>query len=87
MVYWSDDVPESPESMVVGTRCNFACLSSMVREMLFCRCMAKSPNLTKEPYIFNVSLFNFASAYLKSTIAQLLLHKITFGSLEITISC
>ena len=26
MVYWSDDVPESPESMVVGTRCNFACL-------------------------------------------------------------
>ena len=50
MVYCPDYVSEGPESMVpkttlasmvVGTRCNFACLPFMVRGMLFCRCIAK----------------------------------------------
>lgn len=34
-----DDVSVDPESMVVGTRCNFVCMPAMAREMLFCRCM------------------------------------------------
>jgi hypothetical protein len=80
MVYWSD-VPESPGSMVVGTRCNFACLPSMVAK---CYSAGAWPKLTKGPY--SQLIFVQFREYLKSTIMQLLLHKIMFGSLGITIT-